>query len=182
MFSAATMMNGVVAGFDRNVIAAAIGTLPRSGIQISAAPTIWSPGTIRNIPTNRPIATPRGTERRVKRHRSELRMRCPNGLNQRLFWTSSADGACLAMKLRTIAARSAIAPHQPLLLPLPVAVLHRLTLVMHLLAPGKRQLDLRLAPAVEVHRQGDERQALARHGPMQLGDFAGLQQQFPRTA
>ena len=54
-------------------------TLPRSAMQTSAAPTIWRPGTIRKMPTNRPMATPRGTERRVKRHRSD----CADALAER---------------------------------------------------------------------------------------------------
>ena len=62
---------GVVAGLLRKVIAAAIGMLARIGIDSSAAPTICSPGIIRKMPMNRPANTPRGTDRRVKRHSSE---------------------------------------------------------------------------------------------------------------
>src|SRR3954470_3493534 len=81
----------------------------------------------------------------------------------------------------TAGPRSCAAPQEPLLLPLPVALLHRLAFVVHLLAPSQRQLDLRLAPAVEIDRQWDERQALTRYCAVELGDFAVLQQQFPRS-
>jgi hypothetical protein len=84
-FTAATRKNGVVAGLDKKVMAAAIATLPRSAMQARAAPTICKPGTIRKMPTNKPIATPRGTERRVKRHRSDSRMRVTERPQQRLF-------------------------------------------------------------------------------------------------
>ena len=40
LLSAATRKKGVVAGFDRKVIAAAIATFPRNGMQTRAAPTI----------------------------------------------------------------------------------------------------------------------------------------------
>src|SRR5215208_2662686 len=83
------------------------------------------------------------------------------------------------MKPRTTAAKSAIAPHQTLLLPLPIAFLHRFTLVVHLLASRQRQLDLGPPAAVEIERQWDERQALARHRSVELGDFPRPQQQFP---
>jgi hypothetical protein len=74
---------------------------------------------------------------------------------------------------------SATIPHQALLLPLPVPLLHRFALVVHLLAPGQRQFDLRPPSAVKIDRQGHEREALAVHRSMQLGDFATLQQQLP---
>src|SRR6478609_7264223 len=76
---------------------------------------------------------------------------------------------------------SAIVPHQPLLLPLPVALLDRLALVVHLLASRERQFDLGPAAAIEIKRQRDERQTLARHRAVKLGDFACLEQQFPRA-
>ncbi len=63
-------MNGVVKGLDRKVISAATGMLPRNGMHKSAEPMIWSPGIMTKIPTSRPMATPRGTERRVKRQNS----------------------------------------------------------------------------------------------------------------
>ena len=44
-----------------NVVTAAIGILARSGTHNSAAPITCNPGTIRKIPINSPIATPRGT-------------------------------------------------------------------------------------------------------------------------
>src|SRR5437868_3503482 len=75
---------------------------------------------------------------------------------------------------------SAIDFQQPLLLSLPVALLHRFALVIHLLAPRERQLDLGSAAAVEIERQRDEREALAGHRAVELGDFPVLEQQLPR--
>ena len=65
----ARMMNGVVTGFDRKVIAAPIGILARTGSASSATPRIWTPGIRKKMPTNSPSAVPRGTEVRVKRHK-----------------------------------------------------------------------------------------------------------------
>src|SRR3954468_17542613 len=76
---------------------------------------------------------------------------------------------------------SATALHQPLLLPLPIALFHRVTLVMHFLAPRQRQFDLRPPAAVEIDRQRYERQPLARHRAMQLGYLTILEQQFTRS-
>src|SRR5206468_2317113 len=71
---------------------------------------------------------------------------------------------------------------QPLLLPLPVALLDRVPLVMNLLAPRQRQLDLGPAAAVEIERQRDEREPLASDRSLQFGDLAGLEQQLAGTA
>src|SRR4051812_19577374 len=75
---------------------------------------------------------------------------------------------------------SAIGPEQPLLLPLPVALLDRFALVVLLLAPSQGELDLGPAAPVEIDRERHERQALALHRPLQLGDLAVLKQQFAR--
>ena len=62
------------------------------------------------------------------------------------------DGTCRRHERRgCIGRRSATLPHQPRLLALPVAFLHRLALVVHFLAPGERKLDLRPAPRVEIY-------------------------------
>ncbi len=82
-------MNGVVAGKRQEGPAAPSGMLPRHGTHISAAPTIWIPGIIAKMPTSRPIATPRGTERRVKRHSS---VPAREGPIQRLSSISSRVG------------------------------------------------------------------------------------------
>src|SRR3990170_203240 len=180
--SAARMKKGVVAGLLRKVIAAATGMLARNGAESRAAPTTWTPGTIRKIPTNRPTATPRGTERRVKRHSSEWRMRSPNGFSQRLLSISSRVGACRPIKRRKKAEMLAMLAQQPALLALPVALFFRVPLVVHFLAPRDRQLDLGPAAAVKVNRQRDERQALAGHRALELGDFTAAEQQFPLAA
>src|SRR5437899_3111081 len=83
-------------------------------------------------------------------------------------------------QLMRAGAASGIVPEQALLLALPVAFLHRLPLVVHLLAPRQCQLDLRPPGAVEIHRKRNQRQPLARLRAVQLGDFAVLEQQFPR--
>src|SRR6188472_1358765 len=108
---AAMMKNGVVAGFDTKVIAAAMGMLARKGTASNAAPT------------NRPTATPAGTDRRVTRHSSEAQMRFPNGLSSLLRCNSSFDGACLRYCLLKKRKRSATRPHDPCLVALPVALL-----------------------------------------------------------
>src|SRR5688572_8312565 len=72
--------------------------------------------------------------------------------------------------------------HQPALLALPVALFLGVTLVVHFLAPRDRQLDLGPPAAVEINRQRHERQALAGNRALQLGDFAGAEQQFPLAA
>src|SRR4051812_8384502 len=77
---------------------------------------------------------------------------------------------------------STIMPEEPLLLAFPIPFLHRLALVVHLLAASQRQLDLGPAAAVEIDRQRNERQSVALYRPLQLGDFAVLEQQFPRAA
>src|SRR5258708_9259762 len=77
---------------------------------------------------------------------------------------------------------SSIAFQQSLLLPLPVAFLHRFALVVYLLATRQRQLDLGPAGAIEIDGQRDERQTLARHRAVELGYLAAFQQQLPRSA
>ena len=57
---------------------------------------------------------------------------------------------------------------QPALLALPVALFLCIPLIVHLLAPGDRQLDLGPPAAVEINRQGDERQTLAGDRALQL--------------
>ena len=71
----------MVGGIAIKVLTAAIGTLARNGTHNSTAPMTCNPGTIRKIPMNRPIATARGTVRRVKRHNSGRRA---NGATSRL--------------------------------------------------------------------------------------------------
>ena len=56
------------------VVATAITILARDGTARIAATTVWATGTIG--PRSKPIATARGTERRLSRHRSG-RKRCP---------------------------------------------------------------------------------------------------------
>src|SRR6478735_529286 len=150
---AAMMKNGVVAGFDTKVIAAAMGMLARKGTASNAAPTICSPGTMRKMPTNRPTATPAGTDRRVTRHSSEAQMRFPNGLSSLLRCNSSFDGACLRYCLLKKRKRSATRPHEPSLVALPGALLDGFALVVDLLAARKSEFDLRLAIGIEVDRQ-----------------------------
>src|SRR3546814_3049574 len=72
--------------------------------------------------------------------------------------------------------------HQARLLALPVLGLFRLALVVQLLALGERQFHLRPAALVEIDRQRNQRHALPRHRPAQLGDFAALHQQLARPA
>ncbi len=88
----AIRISGVVAGLDRNVMAAATGILARKGSASSAAPAICTPGIIRNMPTNRPSATPRGTDRRVKRHSDGSSTRCATGARMRLRSIDSRVG------------------------------------------------------------------------------------------
>ena len=57
---------------------------------------------------------------------------------------------------------SAPITHQALLVALPVAVLHRLALVVQLLALGERELDLGAAPVVEIKPEQRERRGACR--------------------
>src|SRR5690606_3479203 len=181
--------------------------LPRLGTHISAAPIIWIPGISAKIPTSRPAATPRGTERRVKRHSSGRSTWRANGRTRRLLSSCSRVGACsriqsarkvLDLKLVIVsyspcAAEPVLASppcpsgsssftHQPRLCALPVALLDRLPLVVGLLALRQRQLDLGPSAAVEVDRQRDHRHPLALDRAEQLFDLALVQQQLPRPA
>ncbi len=92
-------MKGVVAGLENRVIAAAIGTLARTGNASSAALAICTPGIMSRMPTSRPRATPRGTERRVKRQSSGASTRCATGWMKRLFSRLSRLGIALRMAL-----------------------------------------------------------------------------------
>src|SRR3546814_831075 len=49
----AAMMNGVVTGLDRKVIAAPIGILARNGSASRATPNLCTPGIRKKMPTNR---------------------------------------------------------------------------------------------------------------------------------
>src|SRR5688572_14304121 len=122
------------------------------------------------MPTNRPTATPAGTDRRDSRHSSEAQMRLPSGFRSGLRCSSSLVGACLRYCLRKKRNRSAILTQQPPLLALPIALLDRLALVVRFLALGQRQLHLGLAGAVVIEGQRDQRQALAGNRAVQLGD------------
>src|SRR3954452_25477486 len=77
-------------------------------------------------------------------------------------------------------ARASALLEQPLLLPLPVALLDRVPLVMNLLAPRQRELDLGPAAAVEIDRKRNKREPLASHRALELGDLPSLEQQFAR--
>src|SRR3569832_2971140 len=79
---------------------------------------------------------------------------------------------------RTGQLASATTSQQPLLLPLPVALLHRLTLIVDLLAARQCKLDFRSATAVKIERQRHQCQSLASDRALKLGDLALLEQQF----
>src|SRR5918993_693908 len=89
-----------------------------------------------------------------------------------------ADGHPTSCAASRQMAGSTVLAHQPLLIPLPVALLDGLALVVDLLAPRQRQLDLRPAGRVEVDRQRDQSQALAGDRTVQLGDLTALEQQL----
>ena len=72
------------------VAAIAIGTLARTNIAVSAATAECANGTM--IPTNSPKAIPRGTERRLKRHKSERSTRWAKGRMKRFFSSCSRVG------------------------------------------------------------------------------------------
>src|SRR3546814_5956280 len=127
------------------------------------------------MPTRRPIATPRGTERRVKRHSSLLRIRPAKGRIQRCSASSSRLGAFFASHRPN---RSTMVAHQAGLLPLPVLLFFMLALVVGLAPFGQRQFDLRAAAAVEIDGKGHERHALAGDGAMQLRDLALMKEQL----
>src|SRR5690606_30727170 len=90
---AATQISGVVTGLVTKVASAASGTFARTETLSSAANRICAKGTM--IPTSNPSATPRGTERRVKRHSSERSTRLANGRMKRLRAICSRVGMFL---------------------------------------------------------------------------------------
>src|ERR1044072_6950170 len=178
---AAMIRKRPVRGLVRKVIPAAIGMLPRTGTQNKAAPMIWTPGIRKKTPTNSPIATPRGTDRRVKRQNSEWSTRGPNGLIQRLSASCSRLGMLAAMvRANQLFAGSAMVPHQPALLALPVLLLLIVALVVELAPLGQRDLDLGPAAAVEIDAERHQRHALAGDGAVKLGDLPVVEQQFAR--
>src|SRR3546814_18958200 len=63
----AAMMNGVVTGLDRKVIAAPIGILARNGSARRAPPNLCTPGIRKKMQTHNPRAVTRGTHWRVDR-------------------------------------------------------------------------------------------------------------------
>ena len=97
------MMNGVVTGFDKKVIAAPIGMFARTGSASSATPRICTPGIRKKIPTNRPSAVPRGTDVRVKRHKWLCATLWANGLTNRLASSSSRVGELRRIQFITAA-------------------------------------------------------------------------------
>src|SRR3546814_2274005 len=97
------MMNGVVTGLDRKVIAAPIGILARNGSASRATPNICTPGIRKKMPTNSPSAVPRGTDVRVKRHKWLCATRCANGRIKRLASSSSRVGELRRIQFITAA-------------------------------------------------------------------------------
>src|SRR3546814_15433181 len=98
------------------------------------------------MPTRRPIATPRGTERRVKRHSSLLRIRPAKGRIQRCSASSSRLGAFFASHRPN---RSTMVAHQAGLLPLPVLSSFMLALVVGLAPFAQPPLGLCAASDVD---------------------------------
>src|SRR6478752_5199735 len=142
------------------------------------------PGIRKKTPTNSPIATPRGTERRVKRQYSLCNMRGPNRPNtriQRLAAICSRLGMLLATQRSSQLCFLAMLSHQPALLALPVLLFLVIALVVRLAPPRQRDLDLRLAPAVEIDAEGHDRHALAGDRAVQLGQLAMVEQQLARA-
>src|SRR5207253_5281470 len=177
---------------------AAIGMLPRTGRQKSAAPMICTPGIRKKTPTNSPMATPRGTERRVKRQYSLCRTRGPSRPNTRIQRLSAI---CSRLGMLVFTQRSSQLPfgaggaegddveggrdsamlsHEPALLALPVFLFLIIPLVVRLAPARQRNLHLRPALAVEIDAEGHDRHALAGDGAVQLGELAMVQQQFAR--
>src|SRR6266498_2122602 len=118
----------MVSGLTTNVKAAATATLARAGIASTAATAVCITGII--TATNRPSATARGTERRLRRHNEEWVKCDANGRSRRFWWTVSRVGMCRLSHSKRLAfgGASSIVPEQPLLLPLPVTLLDGLTL------------------------------------------------------
>src|SRR5215212_5409165 len=130
------------------------------------------------MPTSRPIATPLGTDRRVKRQNSLWSTRWPNGLIQRLSASPSRVGMFARAQRARRPPSSATVAQQPALLPLPVLLLLIFALVGRLAALGERQLDLGPAAAVEIDGERDEGHALAGDGAVKLRDLALVEEQF----
>src|SRR3546814_8095512 len=65
-----------------NVTITAVGTFARVGNANSAASGMCANGN--KVPVRMPSATPRGTDRRVKRHSDGARIRCATGFRRRL--------------------------------------------------------------------------------------------------
>src|SRR3546814_12265824 len=99
-----------------------------------------------------PSATPRGTDRRVKRHSDGARIRCATGFRRRLRAMCSRVGMCRRTQapIAEDAPTSAAIPEQAPMFALPVAFLARLSLVFGLLSLGERQFVLGPAPRVEI--------------------------------
>jgi hypothetical protein len=79
-------------GKPMKVAASAAGMFARTNTARNVATTKWASGIM--TPTNSPSATPRGTERRVKRHSSECSTRCANGRTKRFRSSCSRVGMC----------------------------------------------------------------------------------------
>src|SRR5688572_5603813 len=176
---AATRSAGVVSGLVRKVIPAATGILARTGSEKIAAPMICTPGIRNRTPTNRPTATPRGTERRVKRHNSSRRKWVRNGREKRCPAICSRLGM-LRVNQAPKRSGSAMLAHQPALLPLPVLLLLMLALVVRLAAAGKGELDFGPAARIEIDGERNERHALARDRAEHLADLPLVEEQLAR--
>src|SRR5687767_539089 len=159
---AATSKAGVVKGLVRKVIAAATGMLALTGSEKIAAPTICTPGIRKSTPTKSPTATPRGTERRVKRHNSSRLRWVRNGREKRCPAIWSRLGT-LRLNQAPKRSGSAMLAHQPSLLPLPVLLFFMLALVVRLAAAGDGELDLGPPAAVKIDGERYQRHALAHH-------------------
>src|SRR3546814_8275325 len=120
-----------------------------------------------------PSATPRGTDRRVKRHSDGARIRCATGFRRRLRAMCSRVGMCRRTQapIAEDAPTSAAIPEQAPLFALPVAFLDRLALVVGLLALGKRQFALGAAARVEIDRPRHQRHTLAGDSAVTLVDL-----------
>src|SRR3546814_7384189 len=81
---------GVFSGLVMKVVSAATGTLARQLNASSAATATCANGTM--IPMIMPRATPRGTDRRVKRHSSGARIRFAKGERKRFARKLSCVG------------------------------------------------------------------------------------------
>src|SRR5689334_7149415 len=105
-------------------------------------------------PVTMPSATPRGTDRRVKRHSAGARTRCATGRRTRLCSNVSRLGRLRDIHplIRAQSPISAPIAEEPALLALPVPFLDGVALVMRLLALRQREFDLCPPPAIEIDR------------------------------